>query len=177
MTTWQFMNQPKPILCKHYGTYRVYYAYLIVWYVSISLNLLVFLLFPQPLLRYIGIFHANPVALGGLLRMMGHIEEYGADFVASIGHKFYCTLPRQFILHLHPYNILRFLWGTQFWVSRSKKCLVRKWQYLVFLRYFLTTYIIPFLSADVWKKADKKGYLLLASFFSLSKSCKINCLI
>nr|DAI93190.1 MAG TPA: hypothetical protein [Caudoviricetes sp.] len=25
------MNQPKPILCKHYGTYRVYYAYMTVW--------------------------------------------------------------------------------------------------------------------------------------------------
>lgn len=110
----------------------------------------------------------------------GYCESWGTlkntgQFLWTHRCYFYCTLPRQLILHLHLYNILRFLWGTQFWVSRSKKCLVRKWQYLVFFRYFLTTYIIPFLNADVWKKPIKKGYLL-ASFFSLSKSAKINCL-
>lgn len=145
--------------------------------VSISLNLLVFLLFPRPLLRYMATFHANPVAIVSANANHGGHWRIRGSFIALIWHKFYCTIPRQLILHLHRYNILRSPRGTQFWVSRSKKCLVRKWQYLVFFRYFLTTYIIPFLSADVWKKADKKGYFSLASFFSLSKSLSINCLI
>lgn len=94
----------------------------------------------------------------------GHWRILGTNFIALIGHNFYCTLPRQFILHLHRYNILRSPRGTQFWVSRSKKCLVRKWQYLVFFRYFLTTYIIPFLSADVLKKYDKKRLFIFSLF-------------
>lgn len=50
------------------------------------------------------------------------------------------------------------------WVSRSKKCLVKEWQYLVFFRYSLTTYIIPFFNADVWKKADKKRLFVVSLF-------------
>lgn len=73
------MNQPKPILCKHYGTYRLLRIYDCMD-VSISLNFLVFLLFPRPLLRYMGTFRANPVAIGWLLRIMVAIEEYGGQF-------------------------------------------------------------------------------------------------
>ena len=51
----------------------------------------------------------------------GHWRIWGSIFIALIGRYFYCTIPRQFILHLHRYNILRSPWGTQFWVSRSKK--------------------------------------------------------
>lgn len=115
---------------------------------------------------YIALFSIAIVAFG----FGGAIEEYGAVSLHLYGIIFYCTIPRQLILHLHPYNILRFLkrfiWGTQFWVSRSKKCLVRKWQYLVFFRYFLTTYIIPFLSADVWKKTYKKRLFVSLFLFS-----------
>ena len=133
-TLWQFMNQLKPILCKHYGTYRVYYAYLIVWTFLYLWIYLFFFLFPRPLLRYMGTFRANPVAIRSAIAIRGRCCEWGGTiFIAFIGRYFYCTLTRQFILHLHRYNILRFLWGTQFWVSRSKKCLVKEWQYLVFL--------------------------------------------
>lgn len=144
--------------------------------VSISLNLLVFSSFPPTSVA----IHGH-VSCKSCCDYIGYCESWGTlknmgQFHWTHGCYFYCTLPRQLILHLHHYNILRSPRGTHSWVSRSKKCLVRKWQYLVFFRYFLTTYIIPFLSADVWKKPIKKGYLLLASFFSLSKSCKINCL-
>lgn len=63
--------------------------------------------------------------LGALLRM-------GWQFHCTHRCYFYCTIPSQFILHLHRYNILGSPRGTHSWVSRSKKCLVRKWQYLVF---------------------------------------------
>lgn len=61
---------------------------------------------------YIELFSIAIVAIGFVVA----IEEYGA----------------QILLHLHRYNILRSPRGTQFWVSRSKKCLVKEWQYLVF---------------------------------------------
>lgn len=133
--------------------------------VSISLNLLVFLLFPQPMLRYTGIFHANPVAPRWAIANWGRCCEWGGTiFIALMGVISIAPSPRQLILHLHRYNILRSPRGTQFWVSRSKKCLVKEWQYLVILRYSLTTYIIPFLSADVWKKADKKRLFVVSLF-------------
>ena len=53
--------------------------------------------------------------IGALLRM-------GWQFHCTHGCYFYCTIPRQFILHLHRYNILRSPRGTHSWVSRSKKC-------------------------------------------------------
>ena len=143
--------------------------------VSISLNLLVLFLFPDLCCDIRPRFTQILLRLGGYCESWGLLKNTG-QFHWTHGCYFYCTIPRQLILHLHRYNILRFLWGTQFWVSRSKKCLVKEWQYLVILRYSLTTYIIPFFNADVLKKTIKKGYLLLASFFSLSKSCKINCL-
>lgn len=102
--------------------------------------------------------------LGRLLRIGWRCCEWGGSFIALIWHNFYCTLPRQLILHLHHYNILRYPRGTHSWVSRSKKCLVKEWQYSVILRYSLTTYIIPFLSADVWKKADKKRLFVVSLF-------------
>lgn len=110
---------------------------------------------------YIALFSVAIVAIGFGVA----IETIGDIFYWTYrGVIFYCTLPRQFILHLHRYNILRSPRGTQFWVSRSKKCLVRKWQYLVFFRYFLTTYIIPFFNADVWKKYDKKRLFVVSLF-------------
>ena len=161
-TWWQFMNQPKQS-CVNIMELIVYYAYMTVWtFLYLWIYLFLFL-FPNlccvPRAYFMQI----------LLRLEGYCEWWGCwnhrgYFHCTHGCYFYCTLPRQFILHLHPYNILRFLWGTQFWVSRSKKCLVRKWQYLVFSRYFLTTYIIPFLSADVWKKADKKRLFVVSLF-------------
>lgn len=106
-----------------------------------------------------------------LLRLGGYCESWGllkntGQFHWTHGCYFYCTLPRQFILHLHHYNILRSPRGTHSWVSRSKKCLVKEWQYLVILRYSLTTYIIPFFNADVWKKADKKRLFVSLFLFS-----------
>lgn len=89
--------------------------------------------FPQPLLRYNATFRSNPVAIWSAIANWGRCCEWGGIFIAFIWRYLYCTIPRQFTLHLHRYNILRFLWGTQFWVSRSKKCLVKEWQYLVFL--------------------------------------------
>lgn len=68
----------------------------------------------------------------GYCDLVGYCEWCGQIFIAFIWHNFYCTIPSQFILHLHRYNILRSPRGTQFWVSRSKKCLVKEWQYLVF---------------------------------------------
>ena len=89
---WTNLNQ---FVCKHYGTYRVYYAYLTVWYVSISLNLLVFLIFPRPLLRYMGTFRANPVAIWSAIAIRGRCCEWGGTiFIAFIG--------RNFLLHPHP---------------------------------------------------------------------------
>lgn len=90
-------------------------------------------------------FPPNPIAIYGhisrksccdwrAIANWGRCCEWGGIFIALIGHNFYCTIPRQLILHLHHYNILRSPRGTQFWVSRSKKCLVRKWQYLVFFK-------------------------------------------
>lgn len=112
---------------------------------------------------YIALFSIAIVALG----FVGAVGKWGGSFIALIGHNFLLNPPpRQFILHLHPYNILRSPRGTHSWVSRSKKCLVRKWQYLVFFGYFLTTYIIPFLSADVWKKANKKRLFVSLFLFS-----------
>ena len=70
---------------------------------------------------------------GRLLRIGGVVANGVAFSLCSYGVSLYCTIPRQFILHLHRYNILRSPRGTQFWVSRSKKCLVKEWQYLVFL--------------------------------------------
>lgn len=180
MTTWwQFMNQPKQscvnisinimeliVFITHIWLYGRFYISEFTCFVSFS---------PDPCCvprLYIALFSVAIVALG----FVGVVESTGAKVVGHLGAKTYCTLPRQFILHLHHYNILRSPRGTHSWVSRSKKCLVKEWQYLVILRYSLTTYIIPFLSADVLKKPIKKGYLLLASFFSLSKSCKISCL-
>lgn len=131
--------------------------------VSISLNL------------FFSSFPPNSVALLGHVSCkfccdcIGYCESWGllkntGQFHCTHGCYFYCTLPRQLILHLHPYNILRSPRGTHSWVSRSKKCLVKEWQYLVILRYSLTTYIIPFLSADVWKKADKKRLFVVSLF-------------
>lgn len=167
MTTWwQFMNQLKPILCKHYGTYRVYYAYVTVW-AFLYLWIYLFCFFSPNLCcvprLYIALFSVAIVALG----FGGDIETIGDIFYWTYrGTIFYCTIPRQLILHLHRYNILRSPRGTQFWVSRSKKCLVRKWQYLVFFRYFLTTYIIPFFNADVLKKYYKKRLFVSLFLFS-----------
>ena len=132
--------------------------------VSISLNLLVFVSFPP---TSVAIY--VHVSRKSCCDCIGYCESWvllrmGWQFHCTHGCYFYCTLPRQLILHLHRYNILRSPRGTHSWVSRSKKCLVRKWQYLVFFRYFLTTYIIPFLSADVWKKADKKRLFVVSLF-------------
>lgn len=180
MTTWwQFMNQPKQscvnisinileliVFITHIWLYGRFYISEFTCFSSFP---------PTSVAIYVHVSRKSCCdcigycELGALLRMGWH-------FHCTHGCYFYCTIPRQFILHLHRYNILRSPRGTQFWVSRSKKCLVKEWQYLVILRYSLTTYIIPFFNADVWKKSIKKGYLLLASFFSLSKSCKINCL-
>lgn len=135
--------------------------------VSISLNLLVFLLFPRPLLRYMGTFRANPVAIWSAIANWGRCCEWGGIFIALIGRYFYCTIPRQFILHLHRYNILRFLWGTQFWVSRSKKMSRQGVAIFGLFRYSLTIYIIPFFNADVLKKSDKKR-LFVSSLFLFS---------
>ena len=88
--------------------------------------------FPPTSVAFLGTFHANPVAIVAL-GFGGAIETIGDIFYwTSRGINFYCTLPRKLILHLHRYNILRSPRGTQFWVSRSKKCLVKEWQYLVF---------------------------------------------
>lgn len=134
--------------------------------VSISLNLLVSLSFPPTSVAvYVHVLRKSCCDWVGYCESWGYWNHMGIS-IALIGHNFYCILPRQFILHSHPYNILRFLWGTRSWVSRSKKCLVRKWQYLVFFRYFLTTYIIPFFNADVWKKADKKRLFVSLFLFS-----------
>ena len=100
----------------------------------------------------------------GCCESWGQLKNMGANFHCTHGRYFYCTLPRQFILHLHRYNILRSPRGTHSWVSRSKKCLVKEWQYLVFFGYSLTTYIIPFFNADVWKKADKKRLFVVSLF-------------
>ena len=136
MTTWwQFMNQPKQscvnisinimeliVFITHIWLYgRFYISEFIFFFFS-----------PDPCCDTWAINHiifycdCSPCESGALLRMGWH-------FHCTHGCYFYCTLPRQLILHLHPYNILRFLWGTHSWVSRSKKCLVKEWQYLVFL--------------------------------------------
>ena len=79
---------------------------------------------------YIALFSVAIVAIGfvGDIESIGDIFYWTSMVIISIAPS-----PRQLILHLHCYNILRSPRGTQFWVSRSKKCLVRKWQYLVFL--------------------------------------------
>ena len=67
---------------------------------------------------YIALFSIAIVALG----FVGAIESIGDISIGPLGAKTYCTIPRQFILHLHRYNILRFLkrliWGTQFFLSK-----------------------------------------------------------
>ena len=120
-TLWQFMNQLKPILCKHYGTYRVYYAYLIVW-TFLYLWIYLFFFFSPDLCcdtwaRFVQIL----LRFGRLLRIGGVVANGVAFSLRSYGVSLYCTIPRQFILHLHRYNILRSPRGTQCWVSRSKK--------------------------------------------------------
>ena len=115
---WTNLNQ---FVCKHYGTYRVYYAYLIVW-TFLYLWIYLFFFFSPDLCcvprLYIALFSVAIVAIG----LVGaHWRIWGSIFIALIWHKFYCTIPRQFTLHLHRYNILRSPRGTQFWVSRSKK--------------------------------------------------------
>lgn len=142
MTTWwQFMNQPKQSC------------------VNISINILELIVFITHIWLY-GRFYISEftcflsfpptsVAIHGHISRKScctwratandgaHWRIWGSIFIALIGVISIAPSPRQFILHLHRYNILRFLkrfiWGTQFWVSRSKKCLVKEWQYLVFL--------------------------------------------
>lgn len=135
MTTWwQFMNQLKPILCVNIMELIVFITH--IWlYGRFYISEFTFLfLFPPTSVA----IHGH-VLCKSCCDSVGHCEWWGCwnhrgqIFIALIGRIFYCTLPRQLTLHLHRYNILRFLWGTQFWVSRSKKCIVRKWQYLVFL--------------------------------------------
>ena len=150
-------------MCKHYGTYRVYYAYLIVW-TFLYLWIYLFFFFSPTSVAFIGHVSCKSCCDWRAIANDGGHWRIRGSFIALIGRIFYCTLPRQFILHLYRYNILRFLWGTQFWVSRSKKCLVKEWQYLVFFGYSLTTYIIPFFNADVWKKADKKRLFFISLF-------------
>lgn len=165
MTTWwQFMNQPKQS-CVNIMELIVFFAHIWLYgrfYIS---EFTCFISFPPNPIAIYGHISCKSCCdwvgyceLGALLRMGWHF------FHCTHGCYFYCTLPRQFILHLYPYNILRFLWGTHSWVSRSKKCLVKEWQYLVFFGYSLTTYIIPFFNADVWKKADKKRLFVVSLF-------------
>lgn len=137
MTTWQFMNQPKPILCAnisinimelivfitHIWLYGRFYISESTCFCFFSPNLCC-----VPRL-YIALFSVAIVALG----FVWAVESTGAKVVGHLGAKTYCTIPRQLILHLHHYNILRSPRGTHSWVSRSKKCLVKEWQYLVFL--------------------------------------------
>lgn len=126
MTTWwQFMNQPKQSC------------------VNISINILELIVFITHIWLYgrfyiseftcFSSFPPTSVAIHGHVSRksccdcIGYCESWGP--LKNTGHKFhcthgcyfYCTIPRQFILHLHLYNILRFLWGTHSWVSRSKK--------------------------------------------------------
>ena len=134
MTTWwQFMNQLKPILCVNIMELIVFITHIWLYGRFYIYEFTCFSFFSPDLCcvtrLYIALFSVAIVALG----FGGAIETIGDIFYwTSRGINFYCTLPRQFILHLHRYNILRSPRGTQFWVSRSKKCLVKEWQYLVF---------------------------------------------
>ena len=133
-TLWQFMNQLKPILCvnimelivfiTHNWLYGRFYIseFTCFYFFSPDLCCDTWERFVQILLRF-----------GRLLRIGGVVANGVAFSLRSYGVSFYCTIHRQFTLHLHRYNILRSPRGTQFWVSRSKKCLVKEWQYLVFL--------------------------------------------
>ena len=136
MTTWwQFMNQPKQSC------------------VNISINILELIVFITHIWLYgrfyiseLNCFSSFPptsvaiyvhVSRKSYCDCIGYCESWvllrmGWQFHCTHGCYFYCTLPRQLILHLHPYNILRSPRGTHSWVSRSKKCLVKEWQYLVF---------------------------------------------
>lgn len=134
-TLWQFMNQLKPILCVNIMELIVFIAHIWLYGTFLYLWIYLFFFFSPDLCcdtwaRFVQIL----LRFGRLLRFGGVVANGVAQFsLHPYGVIFYCTIPRQFILHLHRYNILRFLWGTQFWVSRSKKCLVKEWQYLVFL--------------------------------------------
>lgn len=136
MTTWwQFMNQLKPILCKHYGTYRVYYAYLIVWtFLYLWIYLFLFL-FPPTSVAFLGHVLRNFCCDWMAIAILGRCCELGCTiFIAFIW--------RNFLLHPPPsikyctYTIIISSGITEAlnsWVSRSKKCPVKERQYLVFL--------------------------------------------
>nr|DAZ00953.1 MAG TPA: hypothetical protein [Caudoviricetes sp.] len=49
--------------------------------------------FPRPLLRYMGTFRANPVAIGSAIANRGRCCEWGGIFIASIGHNFLLNHP------------------------------------------------------------------------------------
>ena len=129
MTTWQFMNQPKQS-CVNILELIVFITHIWLYgrfYISESLFLVSF---PPTSVA----IHGH-VSRKSCCDWVGYCESWGSlkntgQFHWTHGCYFYCTLPSQFILHLHIYNILRFLkrfiWGTQLRVSRSKKCLVRK---------------------------------------------------
>lgn len=105
---WTNLNQ----FCVNIMELIVYYAYMTVWYVSISLNLLVFSSFSPTSVAFLGHISCKSCCTWRATANHGGYWRIWGSFIASIGRKFYWTLPRQFILHLHLYNILRFLWGT-----------------------------------------------------------------
>ena len=169
MTTWwQFMNQPKQscvnisinimeliVFITHIWLYGRFYISEFTCFLSFP---------PTSVAIYVHVSRKSCCdcigycELGALLRMGWQFHwTYRAQILLQPTQSIkYCT-----------YTIIissDFSEELNSWVSRSKKCLVRKWQYLVFFRYFLTTYIIPFFNADVWKKADKKRLFVVSLF-------------
>lgn len=126
MTTWwQFMNQPKQSC------------------VNISINILELIVFITHIWLYgrfyiseftcFSSFPPNPIAIHRhisrksccdwrAIAIRGRCCEWGGTiFIALMGVISIAPSPRQLILHLHRYNILRSPRGTHSWVSRSKK--------------------------------------------------------
>ena len=99
---WTNLNQ----FCVNIMELIVFITHIDCMDVSISLNLLVFLLFPRPLLRYNGTFHENPVAIGGLLRIGGVIANWMAlNFVAFVV-RYLLRFNRIFLLFFRLYTSL-----------------------------------------------------------------------
>lgn len=104
---WTNLNQ----FCVNIMELIVYYTYMTVW-TFLYLWIYSFLfLFPKPHCDIWAINHiifycdCSPWICRGYWNHRGY-------FHCTHGCYFYWILPRQFILHLYPYNILRFLWGT-----------------------------------------------------------------